>query len=67
MTAVWEQIDDESASHGPPPEPVPDKPGRPTWLPTMLIITALLLIAAVMLFVVPNALGASPGGGCGGG
>jgi hypothetical protein len=75
--SAWLQVEDELASHAaPPPEPPagmspepPDLagPARPAWLGPLLMSTALILIAVFLLVVLPNALGAEPTGGCGGG
>lgn len=72
--SAWLPVEDEQASHAAPPAPdgEPEQrsesgSGRPPWLAPLLTCTAVLLIAVVMVFVVPSALGAGPGGGCGGG
>lgn len=64
--SAWVQTDEDDASHQVPP-PAEQDSGRPAWLAPLLMTTALLLIAFFLIVIMPNALGDSPGGGCGGG
>jgi hypothetical protein len=73
---AWAQVEDESAPVPatplePPPEPALDSsgdgPSHPAWLGPLLMSTALILLAVFLIVVLPNALGAAPSGGCGGG